>query len=110
MSHFWACMRRAAQASRRRPQRGARGSCVPDHVRNPGKYTCYALDEPLIIGSGGGGGGGGDALGTAEQARGCACFWKWSFRGRMYYLANAMFKYGQALVAGSGDGSTQAAT
>lgn len=67
VSTFGLAWRRAAQAIRRRPQRGARGSYVPDHVRNPGKYTCYALDEPLIIGSGGGGGG--DALGDAEQAR-----------------------------------------
>ena len=28
-----------------------RGRCgVPDHVKNPGKYTCYSLDEPLYIG------------------------------------------------------------
>ena len=27
-------------------------SWVPDHVRNPHKYDCYALDEPLIIGGG----------------------------------------------------------
>ena len=67
ISHYFSpCMRRAAAATRRRPQRSARGSYVPDHVRNPGKYTCYALDEPLIIGSGG---GGGDALDDAEQAR-----------------------------------------
>ncbi len=48
----------------RRPQRGGRGSYVPDHVRNPGKYTCYALDEPLTVG---GGGGGGAAADDAEQ-------------------------------------------
>jgi len=47
----------------RQPQRGSRGSYVPDHVRNPGKYTCYALDETLTIG----GGGGGAAAGDAEQ-------------------------------------------
>ena len=23
---------------------------MPDHVKNPGKYTCYSLDEPLYIG------------------------------------------------------------
>ncbi|KAK9805917.1 hypothetical protein WJX73_004748 [Symbiochloris irregularis] len=32
-----------------------RQSKVPDHVKNPHKYTCYELDEPLVIGSGGGG-------------------------------------------------------
>lgn len=28
---------------------------VPDHVKNPHKYTCYTLDEPLVVGSGVGG-------------------------------------------------------
>ena len=30
----------------RRRVRGA----VPDHVRNPGNYTCYSLEEPLYVG------------------------------------------------------------
>jgi len=30
----------------------AAGSYVPDHVRNPGKYTCYTFDEPLVVGGG----------------------------------------------------------
>ncbi len=47
---------RAAQPPRQ--QRGARASYVPDHVRNPQKYTCYALEEPLIVGGGDQGGGG----------------------------------------------------
>lgn len=25
---------------------------VPDHVRNPHKYTCYPLDAPIVVGSG----------------------------------------------------------
>lgn len=32
-------------------QRG-RGRFVPDHVRNPQKYTCYALEEVLVVGGG----------------------------------------------------------
>ncbi|KAL4452163.1 hypothetical protein ABPG75_007825 [Micractinium tetrahymenae] len=27
-------------------------STVPDHVVNPQKYTCYVLDEPLVVGGG----------------------------------------------------------
>ncbi|KAF6253062.1 hypothetical protein COO60DRAFT_1704001 [Scenedesmus sp. NREL 46B-D3] len=34
--------------------RSGRGSFVPDHVRNPQKYTVYTLDEPLFVGQGGG--------------------------------------------------------
>jgi hypothetical protein len=34
------------------PSRRRGNSWVPDHVRNPHKYDCYALDEPLIIGGG----------------------------------------------------------
>lgn len=49
---------------KQRPQRGARGSYVPDHVRNPQNYTCYVLDEPLTIG----GGGDGD-IGDVEQVQ-----------------------------------------
>lgn len=35
-------------------KRGGRsgGQYVPDHVRNPHKYTCYVLDEPIIVGGG----------------------------------------------------------
>ena len=43
---------RKVQAGQRQ---SAHKSKVPDHVKNPQKYTCYVLDEPLIIGSGGGG-------------------------------------------------------
>ena len=25
---------------------------MPDHVRHPDKYTCYVLDEPLVVGGG----------------------------------------------------------
>lgn len=32
--------------------RTPRRSTVPDHVRNPDKYTCYVLDEPLTVGEG----------------------------------------------------------
>ena len=28
------------------------GSRVPDYVRHPDKYTCYTLDEPLVVGGG----------------------------------------------------------
>ena len=28
----------------------AAASRVPDHVRNPGSYTCYTLDEPVWVG------------------------------------------------------------
>lgn len=45
-----------------------RGSFVPDHVRNPHKYTCYVLDEPLIV-------GGGDA-GAGESQRDLQQVWK----------------------------------
>ena len=34
---------------------------MPDHVRNPHKYTCYALEEPLTV-------GGGDATANGAQA------------------------------------------
>jgi hypothetical protein len=27
-------------------------SYVPDHVRNPQRYTCYTLDEPILVGGG----------------------------------------------------------
>ena len=29
-----------------------RPSKVPDHVKNPSRYTCYVLDEPITVGSG----------------------------------------------------------
>lgn len=36
---------------------GGRGrgstSRVPDHVKHPERYTCYVLDEPLVVGGGG---------------------------------------------------------
>ena len=43
-----------------------RGRGVPDHVKNPHKYTCYTLDEPLTVG---GGGGVGDGFKDMEAAR-----------------------------------------
>lgn len=33
------------------PQRQSLSS-VPDHVKHPDKYTCYVLDEPLVVGGG----------------------------------------------------------
>ena len=44
----------ATRAPTRRRARGARAgnSWVPDHVKHPERYTCYTLDEPLIIGGG----------------------------------------------------------
>ena len=24
---------------------------MPDHVKNPSRYTCYVLDEPIVVGS-----------------------------------------------------------
>jgi hypothetical protein len=46
-----------ASAPASAPRRRARGhrvgnSWVPDHVKHPERYTCYTLDEPLIIGGG----------------------------------------------------------
>lgn len=35
-----------------RQQRGAGLSRVPDHVTHPERYTCYVLDEPLVVGGG----------------------------------------------------------
>jgi hypothetical protein len=41
---------------------------VPDHVRNPGRYTVYTFDEPVMVGSDRGGGrGAGGAPVTAAQ-------------------------------------------
>ncbi len=36
--------------SGRRPGRGR--SKVPLHVQHPEKYTCYVLEEPLVVGGG----------------------------------------------------------
>ncbi len=36
--------------SGRRP--GHSRSRVPLHVQHPEKYTCYVLDEPLVVGGG----------------------------------------------------------
>ena len=59
--------------------RGGRigNSWVPDHVKNPHKYTCYVLDEPLVVGGGmsvgtGLGGSGGGARGREEDEGGDA--------------------------------------
>ncbi len=46
--------------SGRRPGRGR--SRVPLHVQHPEKYTCYVLDEPLVVG------GGDKAAGLSSQA------------------------------------------
>ena len=46
--------------SRRRP--GHSRSRVPLHVQHPEKYTCYVLDEPLLVG------GGDKAAGLSSQA------------------------------------------
>ena len=35
-----------------RPRQQQSLSHVPDHVKNPAKYTCYVLDEPLVVGGG----------------------------------------------------------
>ena len=48
--------------------RNQRRSTVPDHVRHPDKYTCYILDEPLLVG--GGDEGAGDA-GRADLEKVC---------------------------------------
>jgi hypothetical protein len=43
----------AARIPRQRQARPANSvSYVPDHVRNPHKYTCYTLDEPIFVGGG----------------------------------------------------------
>ena len=36
----------------RRSGRGHSRSYVPLHVKHPEKYTCYVLDEPLLVGGG----------------------------------------------------------
>jgi len=46
--------------SGRRP--GHSRSRVPLHVQHPEKYTCYVLDEPLVVG------GGDKAAGLSSQA------------------------------------------
>ena len=38
-----------------------RPSKVPDHVKNPSRYTCYVLDEAITV-------GGGDRQTGVEQA------------------------------------------
>ena len=60
-----------ASAPASAPRRRARGhrvgnSWVPDHVKHPERYTCYTLDEPLIIG------GGLSGNGSRAKARGGA--------------------------------------
>ncbi|KAL3142675.1 hypothetical protein ABBQ38_002981 [Trebouxia sp. C0009 RCD-2024] len=51
----------------RRPGRGHSRSYVPLHVKHPEKYTCYVLDEPLLVG---GGDRGADATsGKSEQEK-----------------------------------------
>ena len=41
---------------------------MPDHVRNPARYTVYVLDEPLTVG----GGGRGDGSGAGGGGRGAS--------------------------------------
>ncbi len=44
-------------------QTAERRSYVPDYVRRPDAYTCYELEEPLVV-------GGGDVVaGAATQVR-----------------------------------------
>eukprot|EP00887_Chlorella_sp_A99_P007609 scaffold20.g7609.t1 len=47
---------------------GAGGSRVPLHVQHPDKFTCYALDAPLVVGGGAAQLGEGDAAGDLERA------------------------------------------
>ena len=49
-----------------------RGRGVPDHVKNPHKYTCYTLDEPLTVGGGGGVGEGVKEMEAARRAASAA--------------------------------------
>ena len=49
-----------------------RGRGVPDHVKNPHKYKCYVLDEPLVVGGGVGGGGGVNEMEAARRAASAA--------------------------------------
>ncbi|KAI3438062.1 hypothetical protein D9Q98_000505 [Chlorella vulgaris] len=45
--------RAAAQVPSVQKQQGGAGiSHVPDHVKHPQKYTCYVLDEPVVVGGG----------------------------------------------------------
>ena len=71
MSKWCGCIRggRARQGTHRRPPLGGRKpgsgpgrSRVPLHVQHPEKYTCYILDEPLLVG------GGDKASGISSQA------------------------------------------
>ena len=41
---------------RGRPLSWQKPGFVPDHVRNPGRYTMYSFDEPVIVGFDKGGG------------------------------------------------------
>lgn len=65
----WTMGDRARQGAHRRPPlsgrkpgRGLGQSRVPLHVQHPEKYTCYILDEPLLVG------GGDKASGISSQA------------------------------------------
>ncbi len=70
-----ACVTRSGSCRGGRPQQGRGGrpplsgrtpghsrSRVPLHVQHPEKYTCYVLDEPLVVG------GGDKAAGLSSQA------------------------------------------
>lgn len=68
---------------RRKPQsvhsavqgRHQRRSTVPDHVRHPDKYTCYVLDEPLVVGGGERGSGTHGSRAELEQVHTtCTCY------------------------------------
>ena len=79
--------------SRPRPPSRNR-SKVPDHVRNPHRYTCYTLDEPILVGGGDQGSTAADG-GQAEMERvgthlhslhslaaaSCTYTWRDSFNG-----------------------------
>ena len=53
----------AGSAAGSAPQRQRRLSFVPDHVKNPERYTCYDLGESITV-------GGGDQGPSADGGRG----------------------------------------
>ncbi|KAK9828165.1 hypothetical protein WJX74_001249 [Apatococcus lobatus] len=48
----WDRLGREAEQPRHGRSRSRGGSRVPDHVRNPHKYTVYQFDEPITVGGG----------------------------------------------------------
>ncbi len=47
-------------------------SYVADHVKNPQKYTCYTLDEPILVGGGDQGSAADGGQADMERVRGLA--------------------------------------